>query len=1163
MRSVAIGLCCCWALAGAAPRAAAEEAVDYVRDVKKIFKSRCYACHGALKQEAALRVDSVALLKKGGDSGPAIEPGRPAASRLIERIAAADDATRMPAEGRPLTAEEIAKIAAWVAAGAAAPSDDRAEPDPREHWAFRRPVRPAAPPTRPAWARNPIDAFIAAEHEREGIQPNAEADRSTLLRRVYLDLIGLPPSGDELRAFLADAAPEAYEKVVDRLLASPQYGERWGRHWMDVWRYSDWYGRRTVPDVMNSYPMIWRWRDWIVRSLNEDKGYDRMVLEMLAGDEVAADDDQNVVATGYLVRNFFKWNYNQWMKDNVEHTAKAFLGLTLNCAHCHDHKYDPIAQEDYFRFRAFFEPLEMRHDRVAGSPDPGPFEKYVYGKPYGPIPGGMIRVFDETLDAQTFMYAGGDERNKIEGRPPVEARVPAILGVGQAPAERVDLPSVAAYPGLKPFIQEEERARRQAAISQAEPKIAEAKAEFVRAAPALEAELQAGQSRLAELEASAKSSQALSGKQSLFLDARQGRRALANPVSAVGGVRDGSTIAFQIKLWADAHANFQLGLDISTGATGAYIGFEQGKLLTYRPGTFETVEIGRYDLAAGQSHLQVTGTIDVARDQILLTVKTLPDGAVLASAAPAALHGWNPAGDPRQGIFVDARPGTAVAFDEITFTHPGAPPALRFDFEEPDYPANQDVIAGQGWIVTPFCAAPAVSIVGERGVRDAAEVEARLQVAAAQRKLDVVRLAVAASEAQREAAKQELASLEARIAAGDARYLQAAGANELARRASRAERAVARAKAAADEQAAMQAVAAIEAKPGTDAERAAAMTKADQAHQVATAAVQAANVESEEFTLISPVYPRQSTGRRTALAKAVIDRDNPLTARVAVNHLWARHFGQPLVSTLFDFGRNGKPPSHPELLDWLAVELMEQGWKMKGLHRLIVTSGAYRMASGPSAASPNRDADQENRLLWRFPRRQIEAEAVRDSVLHSAGLLDLSLGGQEIEHAQAAATRRRSLYISHHGEAREPLLETFDAANPGECYRRTQTVAPQQALALVNAELTLQPSRILARRLWQSVSVRAADASQLDAAALDANFVDAAFEHLLTRPPNEQERQAALELLRRQVEVYRAAPPQNAAEPTDASRPAADPALRAKESLIHVLYSHHDFMTIR
>src|SRR6185437_8688271 len=338
-----------------------------------------------------------------------------------------------------------------------------------------------------------------------------------------------------------------------------------------------------------------------------------------------------------------------------------------------------------------------------------------------------------------------------------------------------------------------------------------------------------------------------------------------------------------------------------------------------------------------------------------------------------------------------------------------------------------------------------------------------------------------------------------------------------------------------------------------------AKTKADQAHQVAAAAAQAATMESEEFALISPAYPRQSTGRRTALAKAVIDRENPLTARVAVNQLWMRHFGQPLVATLFDFGRNGKPPSHPELLDWLAVELMEQGWKMKGLHRLIVTSGAYRMMSGPNAASPNRNVDQENRLLWRFPRRQIEAEAVRDSVLHSAGLLDLSLGGQEIEHAQAAATRRRSLYISHHGEAREPLLETFDAANPGECYRRTQTVAPQQALALVNAELTLQPSRILARRLWQEIVARIAEESQRDAA-----FVDAAFEHLLTRLPNEQERQTSLELLRRQLEVYRAAPTSaTAADPADASHPANDPALRAKESLVHVLYSHHDFMTIR
>ena len=282
-------------------------------------------------------------------------------------------------------------------------ADPDLTPADRGHWSFKPPVRPKVPPT-----GHPIDAFVRARLQKEGLKPSLEADRLTLIRRLTLDLTGLPPTPQEVDAFLADQSPDAYEKVVDKLLASPRYGERWGRHWMDIWRYSDWYGWRAQNQVRYSQRHIWHWRDWIVESVNKDKGYDEMIVEMLAADEVAPEDASNLVATGFLVRNWFKWNYNQWMRDNVEHTGKAFLGLTLNCCHCHDHKYDPITQEEYFRFRAFFEPLELRHDRWANEPDPGPFKKYVYGVAYGPITSGMIRVFDEKLDAQTFMYTGGD-----------------------------------------------------------------------------------------------------------------------------------------------------------------------------------------------------------------------------------------------------------------------------------------------------------------------------------------------------------------------------------------------------------------------------------------------------------------------------------------------------------------------------------------------------------------------------------------------------------------------------------------------------------------------------------------------------------------------------------------------------------------------------------
>ena len=428
--------------------AGASEPVDYASQIKPILKARCYACHGALKQKAGLRLDTGGSIRQGGDGGPAIAPGQSTASLLIERVTESDPAQRMPPEGPPLTSEQVALLRAWIDQGAGSPADERPEADPRQHWAFVAPVRPAVPTVRDAsGVRDPIDAFLGRERERRGLKPLPEAEPNVLLRRVYLDLIGLPPTREELHAFLADPSPAAYERVVDRLLASPQYGERWARHWMDVWRYSDWYGRRAVPDVLNSYAQIWRWRDWIVRSLNEDKGYDRMVREMLAADELAPADDANIVATGFLVRNFYRWNYNSWMKDNVEHTGKAFLGLTFNCAHCHDHKYDPIKHEDYFAFRAFFEPLEMRHDRVPGEPDPGPYPKYDYGKAYRPDQVGPGPGLRREARRQDVPLHPGRVAERRPGRPPIPPGMPDFLGGRSLRVEPIALPAEASYPG--------------------------------------------------------------------------------------------------------------------------------------------------------------------------------------------------------------------------------------------------------------------------------------------------------------------------------------------------------------------------------------------------------------------------------------------------------------------------------------------------------------------------------------------------------------------------------------------------------------------------------------------------------------------------------------------------------------------------------------------
>jgi len=428
--------------------AADRPAVDFLKDVKPILAQRCFRCHSSLEQESGLRLDSVPAILKGGDGGAIVAAGKSGESRLIAAVLRAGD-LKMPPEGEPLTEAQIAILKAWIDAGASAPPDG-AETRP-EHWSFTKPVRPAVPaPADAAWTANPIDAFIAAKHAELKLTPVGEAPKNLLLRRVYLDLIGLPPTPEELEAFLKDESPDAYEKVVQRLLESPHYGERWGRHWMDVWRYSDWDGYGN--EIRESKPHIWRWRDWIVESLNADKPYDRMVQEMLAADELAPDDPEALRATGYLVRNWYKFNRNKWLDDAVEHTGKAFLGVTFNCCRCHDHMYDPLAQQEYYSLRAIFEPYDVRTDRVPGQADA---EK-----------DGLARVFDAKADAQTFIFARGNEKEPLKDQP-LTAGVPKLFADVPFAVEPVSFAPSAYYQGLASFVQEEAQAAARAAVEKA------------------------------------------------------------------------------------------------------------------------------------------------------------------------------------------------------------------------------------------------------------------------------------------------------------------------------------------------------------------------------------------------------------------------------------------------------------------------------------------------------------------------------------------------------------------------------------------------------------------------------------------------------------------------------------------------------------------------
>ena len=284
--------------------------------------------------------------------------------------------------------------------------------------------------------RHPVDAFLAAEHQKRKLQPRPDASPEILLRRVYLDLIGLSPTPAEQRAFLADPVRAAYEKTVDRLLADPRYGERWARHWMDVWRYSDWAGWTDGGQVRDSKPHIWRWRDWIVESLNNDKPYDRMILEMLAADELAPEDTNALRATGFLVRNYKMLSREQWLEDTIKHTAQAFLGLTLGCAKCHDHMFDPISQTEYYQVRAIFEPHQVRTDRVPGQTNTAL--------------NGLVRVFDADTNALTYFYLRGDERHPDTNRVMQPAALRALGG--QLKIEPVKLPRFAAFPDKREFV---------------------------------------------------------------------------------------------------------------------------------------------------------------------------------------------------------------------------------------------------------------------------------------------------------------------------------------------------------------------------------------------------------------------------------------------------------------------------------------------------------------------------------------------------------------------------------------------------------------------------------------------------------------------------------------------------------------------------------------
>lgn len=1098
-----------WLFLCAAPGAplagAAADADVYLHSIKPVLEARCYACHGALKQKAGLRLDTAEFIRQGAKSGSVIGSNGGGSSPLISRITSSDDAERMPPEGESLSAEQIAAIRKWLGAGAPVPEEERPEADPREHWAFGPVVRPAIPDVGnlDSAMGNPIDAFLARAHAEQGLKPQPPASESTRLRRAYLDLIGLPPTREELAAFRSNDSERAYEDLIDRLLTSPHYGERWGRHWMDVWRYTDWYGLGA--QLRNSQKHIWHWRDWIVESLNGDKGYDRMILEMLAGDEIAPTDRGTLRATGFLARNYYLFNRDSWLDNTIEHTSKAFLGLTMNCVKCHDHKYDPFDHEDYYAFRAFFEPHQVRLDQEPGVLD---YEK-----------DGLPRVFDDHLDAPTYLHRKGDEKDPDKSKV-IEPQLPRIFSNYELKIEPVELPAFAFAPGTRDYVAKDHLAQAEASVDQSGKSLAAARLKLA----AVRRE-------------------------------QEGAAKLPPPGAPIVFLKDDFSRP-RPEIWETAGDGWK---------------YEDGKLIQSTPGTEKYLRsiashpkdfraVFRYKITGGVKWKSITLRFDLKNDgkdghTAYLSATAGGSKAQIShviegrSEYPAAGRKAMPVKEGELYEFEVAVRDRVINVSvdgelALSFLLPFRHPSGQIEVSAFDATAEFHSLE--------VASLPAdVRLVQPGGASGAAFTANTLADAES---------AVALAETALEDASLQHASLMARIEADAARFLKSSdstGVDALAKAAATAENKAALSKAKLELVRADRELARLRSMSKPDKAKIAAADKtAKAARDIRDKAVKPAEAEDREYVSLGgslkalegpshkfgqyePIYSRTSTGRRTALARWMGDRQNPLTARVAVNHIWMRHFGEPLVDQVFDFGRRAKRPRHMELLDYLAADFMEHGWSMKRLHKLIMTSEAYRRSSSNAGAdAATLAADPENRSYWRMNQRRMESQIVRDSALHLAGDLRTRMGGPTIDPNAKDTNKRRSLYFTHSRDHGSAFLQSFDDADFNQCYRRSESVVPLQALALANAELALETA--------ERVVSRALDDADLD----DEAVVGLAFETILARSPTEEEIVESRSFLDEMRALLK-------------GKGIADSEPRVRARLVHALLNHNDFVTIR
>jgi hypothetical protein len=971
----------------------AEGTAFFEAKVRPILAERCYGCHSsrAKKVRGGLLLDTKAGWANGGDTGPAIVPGKPDESLLVKAIRYDDPALQMPPKGK-LDPAEVATLTDWVRRGAPDPRVDAAPTAKkpididaaRTGWAFR-PLRPVAPPRvrDEGWCRSPIDRFLLAALEAKGLAPGETANRRALIRRAYLDVTGLPPSPEEVEAFVVDKDPNAFEAVVDRLLDSPHYGERWARHWLDLARFAESHGFEHDYDR----PTAYHYRDFVVEALNRDLPYDTFVRWQLAGDELAPDDNLALKATGFLAAGVHstqitanqveKERYDE-LDDIVQTTGTAFLGLTIGCARCHDHKFDPIPQRDYYRLLSTFTTTVRTEVDLVADPKGFARAKEKYEKEHAPYVAALEAFERDQLPARLEAWEKGRSASHEPPRwvvlEPIEMKSAGgatfkklddnALEVGGKNAESdtytivtaCDLPEITAV-------------RIEALADPSLPKGGPGRAAN-------------GSFDLTDLTLTIGPRYGIGAKtEAHLINPKADFEQAGLPIAAAIDDDPKSGWAIDPQFGRDHAAAFELGNDVRNDA-GATLTFR----LDFRGNTGHN--IGRLRFSATSSPRPVgldDDGIPAAIRPILATPRDRRD-----EKQAAALLAWY------RTIDVEWR-ALKKAVDDHARTSPKAE-------------GVKALISSEG--------------------------------------LPAVRLHTQGADFLEKT-----------------HFLRRGDPNQ----------------------------------------------KMGEASQGFLKVLSTAP-DSEKHWQVAPPTGWRTSYRRLALASWITDADQgagPLLARVIVNRLWQHHFGRGIVATPSDFGAQGEKPSHPELLEWLATDLVQGGWRLKPIHKRILLSAAYQQSSKIDPAKTAIDPD--NRLLWRYSRRRLEAEAIRDAMLAVSGLLDPRMYGPgTLDERQ----RRRSIYFTVKRSKLIPMMTLFDApdALSGVGARPTTTVAPQ-ALLLLNSPIVRDWAVGFARRI-----------APKPGGSLEES-VRSAYHIALSRPPSDEEMSDALAFVGEQTRLHRDAGP--------------------------------------